>query len=329
MAPADSVDIGALTDLCTPWCIHVAATLRVADHMAAGLTRIEDLAGAAQADAESLQRVLRHLVSRGIFEEHASGQFALNEAARPLLDPSLRIGLDLEGIGGRMAHGWGTLLAAVRTGKPAYHTLFGRPFWDDLEAHPAVAESFDELMGPGHGTPDPDVLVTTDWDAIRTVVDVGGGTGSMLVEILRAHPAIRGILVDRPSTVARAASVFHAAGVAGRVTRIGQSFFEPLPAGADLYLLKNVLADWPDDEAGALLTRCAEAARPGGRIVVLGGITPAGERPSPELLMMVLVGGKSRTLAEFECLGHTAGLHVAGARRQSSGRVVVECRPSP
>src|SRR5262249_26556102 len=150
-------------------------------------------------------------------------------------------GLDLEGIGGRMAYAWGSLLAAVRTGGPAYHTIFGRPFWEDLDAHPDIAASFDALMGPaGHGTPDPQVLVAGGWEAVRTVVDVGGGTGSLLAEILRARPAVRGTLVDLPRTVARSRNIFQAAGVADRVTAVGQSFFDPLPAGCDLYLLKNV-----------------------------------------------------------------------------------------
>ena len=115
--------------------------------------------------------------------------------------------------------------------------------------------------------------------------------------------------------------------MAERVTTVGQSFFDPLPAGADLYLLKNVLADWPDREAMAILSRCAEAARPAGRVVVLGGVSPdEGGGPSPELLMMVLVGGKNRSLAEFRELAHAAGLEVQVTGRQPSGRFVVECR---
>src|SRR5205807_9479108 len=135
----------------------------------------------------------------------------------------------------------GSLRRAVRTGAPAYHTLFGRPFWEDLEAHPEIAASFDALMGPaGHGVPDPEVLVTGGWESVRTVVDVGGGTGALLAAILRARPMVRGTLVDLPRTVARAGEVFRAAGVAERVTVSAQSFFDPLPPGADLYLLKSV-----------------------------------------------------------------------------------------
>jgi 2,7-dihydroxy-5-methyl-1-naphthoate 7-O-methyltransferase len=123
-----------LSDLCTPWCVHVVATLRIADHIAAGNTHIDNLAAASNADRDSLYRVLRHLVSRGLFEEPSRGRFALNEVARALLEQPVRLGLDLDGFGGRMAYAWGTLLSAVRTGKPAYHEVFGREFWDDLDA---------------------------------------------------------------------------------------------------------------------------------------------------------------------------------------------------
>jgi SAM-dependent methyltransferase len=305
----------------------VVATLRIADHIAAGITDVDALAAAAGCDAAALHSVLGHLTAKGVFVATAPGRFELNAAARGLLDPSQRIGLDLEGIGGRMAYTWSTLLTYVRTGAPAYQEVFGMPFWEDLDAHPDIAASFDALMGPaGHGTPDPEVLVTGGWESVRTVVDVGGGTGALLAEILRARPAIHGTLVDLPRTVARADEIFRAAGVADRVTTIGQSFFDPLPAGADLYVLAKVINDWPDRESTAILRRCAEAARPGGRVVVLGGVSPQGAR-SVLNVEMVLVGGKQRSVAQFRELARTAGLTVEAAQQLSSGRFVVELRP--
>ncbi len=323
-------DLEALTDLTTPWCIHVVATLRIADYLANGPRPVSDLARSANCDAESLGRVMRHLVQVGVFEEPSPNEFALNSQAERLTDESVRLGLDLDGIGGRMAHAWGSLLGAVRTGRPAYADVFGRPFWEDLDAHPAVAESFDTLMGPaGHGTPDPDVLVNVeDWATVKHVVDVGGGTGTLLIEILRHHARVHGTLVDLPRTVERANGVFAAAGLTDRATLVGQSFFDPLPGGADVYLLKNVLDDWPDEDARRLLRRCAEAARPTGRVVAVGGAVPdSANGAPPNLLMLVLVGGKARTLTEFSRLAARAGLTVAAARAQRSGRLLVECRP--
>lgn len=321
------MELWALSDLCTPWCIHVVATLRVADHLAAGRNDIDTLAAAAGADPESLQRVLRHLVSVGLFAEETPGHFALNPAAQSFQEDGVRFGLNLDGFGGRMAFAWGTLLSAVRSGKPAYHEAFGRGFWEDLEANPAIAEEFDALMGPGHGVPSWHILLDPeDWKSVRTVVDVGGGTGSLLAEILKAQPQTTGILVDLPRTVARSSDVFHNAGVEGRATAIGQSFFEPLPSGSDLYLMKNVLSDWPDAEASQILQRCADAARPNGRVAILGGVSQESVA-SPELLMMVLVGGKSRTLEEFRALAWKSGLEVRAAGLNPSGRYSVECVP--
>lgn len=314
----------ALADLQTPWCLHVVATLRIAEHIADGASNIGDLAAAAGCDAHALHSVLGHLAGKGVFEETTPGRFELNKAAQGLLSESSF--LDLDGIGGRMAYAWASLPTYVRTGRPGYHEVFGIPFWEDLAAHPAVAASFDALMGPaGHGTPNPDFEITGGWDRVRTVVDVGGGTGAMLSAILRARAAVHGTLVDLPGTVARAEETFRAAGVADRVTTIGQSFFEPVPPGADLYLLKNVLNDWPDRETVAILCRCAEAAGPAGLVVIMGGIAPEGA-PRSLSIDMVLVGGTTNTLAEFRELASEAGLEVAAARQQPSGQFVVECR---
>jgi SAM-dependent methyltransferase len=307
MSKEVNASLRALSDLCTPWCIHVVATLRTADHIATGIDQIDNLAAASGCDPYALHRVLTHLVGKGVFEEPSPGRFVLNEAAQGLLDPSQRLGLDLNGIGGRFAHQWGTLLTYVRTGKPAYHEVFGLPFWDDLDTHPEIAASFDALIGPaGHGTPNPEFQITGGWESVWTVVDVGGGTGAMLAEILRTRPEIHGTLVDLPRTVVRSAETFQAAGVAQRVTTVGQSFFDPLPTGADLYLLRGVLNDWPDREATAILSRCAEAARPTGRVVVLNSVGPDGETRGLTI-EMVLLGGKHRTVAEFRELARQAG----------------------
>jgi len=201
----DAADLGRMLDLATPWCLHVAATLRIAEHISAGHTGIAELAAAAGCDRDALHAVLGHLVSKGVFTEESPGRFGCNRAAGQLKESSF---LDLEGIGGRMAHTWGTLLDYVRTGEPAYQQVFGLPFWEDLAAHPRIAADFDALMGPaGHGLPDFDIELSGGWDPIRTVVDVGGGTGSMLASLLRRHPLVRGILVDLPGTAARAAEI--------------------------------------------------------------------------------------------------------------------------
>ena len=326
MSKKEEISLEALTDLCTPWCIYVVSTLRVAENIAGGTNQIHQLAKAVSCDSYALHRVLTHLVGKGLFEEPRPGWFTLNEAARGLLDPTSHLVLDLEGIGGRMAYAWGTLHAYVQTGAPAYEQVFGLPFWEDLEAHPKVAASFDALIGPaGHGHLDPDFQIQGGWEAVSTIADVGGGTGAMLGGVLSLHPHVRGILVDQPKTVSRSGEIFQSFGVSDRVTMVGQSFFDPLPVGADIYLLRGILNDWPDTEALAILKRCAEAARPNGTVVVLKSVAPDGQ-PRGIMIEMVLLGGKYRSLSEFQELAHQAGLEIAAASQQAS-YFVVECQP--
>jgi 2,7-dihydroxy-5-methyl-1-naphthoate 7-O-methyltransferase len=325
MPEPSPVNIWSLSDLCTPWCMHVVATLHIAERIAGGVDTIDGLAQAANCDREALQSIMGHLVRKGVFEEPVPGHFQLNDVSRDLLDPPVRLMLDLESIGGRMAHAWSTLLEFTRSGEPAYARIFGLPFWEDLEAHPQIAADFDALIGPaGHGTPDPRFDLTTGWDEVKTMVDVGGGTGAMLAEILRAHPRMHGILVDQPETVERSGELFQQAGVMDRVETVGQSFFDPLPPGADLYLLRGILNDWPDREAAAILRRCAEAVPPQGRVVILKGGLDDGE-PRDLTIEMVLLGGKYRTVEEFRQLANQAGLEVIAAGQQET-YFVVECR---
>jgi len=321
--PQDGVDLEEMLDLTTPWCLRVAATLRIPEHITAGHTDIGALAAAAQCDRDALHAVLDHLVSRGVFTQDSPGRFSCNRAAEGLAEA--RRFIDLDGIGGRMAHTWGTLLDYVRTGQPSYEKVFGRPFWEDLAAHPRIAADFDALMGPvGHGVPDYDIELTSGWEAVVTIVDVGGGTGALLASLLRRHPRACGILVDLPGPVARAAETMEAAGVAGRVTTEAQSFFDPLPAG-DLYVLRKVLNDWPDEPTVAILRRCAEAARPDGRIAVLGGVA-ADDTPRSLGIDMLITGGTTSTLTQFTELARRAGLDIVAAGPQSSARYVVECQ---
>lgn len=298
----------SFSDFQTVWCVQVAARLRIAERIEAGTDRIEDLA--ADVDERALHSVLGRLVAEGIFEEPAPGRFALNDAARELL----------LGIGGRFTLAWSTLEDYVRSGRPAYADVFGRPFWEDLAAHPELAAQFDDLIGPGgHPPPDPAFALRDGWDDVRWVVDVGGGTGALLRALLRARPGLRGTLVDLPGTVGRAEGDFE---------RVGQSFFDPLPAGADLYVLRSVLNDWPDADTDALLANVARAAAPCGRVVVMGGVRPDDAPPRLDIEMLLL-GGRTDTLSGFRERAARAGLEVLAESRQAEGRPVVECRPWP
>jgi hypothetical protein len=301
-----------LTDLMTPWCVHTVATLKIARHIEAGTDTIDALATAAECDPRALHNVLGHLVTKGVFTEPEPGRFALTEPGRELLGMPF---FDLDGIGGRFAGAWETIPAYVKTGKSGYAAKFGRPFWDDLAAHPPLAQEFDDLIGPGgHAPPDPEFGL--DWPSIATVVDVGGGIGTLLNRILDAHPHVQATLVDFPGTVERAAGAF---------ARRGQSFFDPLPAGADLYILRSVLNDWPDEETAALLRNVATAMVERSRLIVSGGVAPD-DAPRRLMIEMILLGGTTDTLEAFSARASRAGLAVVRSAQQADGRFYVELR---
>ncbi|PZG20525.1 methyltransferase, partial [Nonomuraea aridisoli] len=253
----------AAADLVTPMALRVAATLRLADHIADGKGEAAALAAAAGADEAALTRLLRYLVARGVFSEPAPGRFGLSPAAEQLRDGGpgrLRDWLDLTGPIGRADLAFGALLDVVRTGEPGYPMTHGRGFWDDLAADPALAASYDALMG-GKRDWAATALAGLDWRRSRHVVDVGGGNGTLLSCVLAAHPHLRGTVVDRPSSAEAAGAVLAAAGVADRCDFRAGDFFEPLPVrGADTYLLSSIVHDWDDRRAVAILRRCAEAA---------------------------------------------------------------------
>jgi len=312
-----------LADLATPWAIRVVVTLGIPDLLADGPRPADELAAAAGCDAGYLRRILGHLTGPGLFRQTEPGRFALTGAGERLRGEEARLSYGLTGVAGRFAYSWSTLLDATRRGAPVYAEQFGRPFWEDLAAHPELSAQFDAMMGPaGHGEPDPRILPESGWAGVSTVVDVGGGAGYKLAALLSDRPDLRGTLVDFAPTAERARRVLTEAGVADRATIVSQSFFDPLPAGADLYLLSGIINDWPDIEAVAILTRCADAAGATGRVLVRGGVALDDQPPIGLEVELVLLGGRVRGLAEFTALAARAGLAVLAAHRQPRGLAV-------
>jgi hypothetical protein len=326
--------LGPLMDLVTPMALRVAATLRLADFMPDDGTGegavIGDLAEHAGADPEALARVLRHLVAHGVFTEPRPGQFAANQTAAMLRtgQPGA-IWLDLEGFGGRMDLAFTGLAHTVRTGEPAWEQVFGLPFWDYLDANPAISASFDETMAVDAGNDA--VAGGYDWTTVRHVADIGGGTGTLIAAVLRRNPRLRGTLADLPETAARARQYLAGLGLDGRCEVVGQSFFDPLPAGADAYLLSRVIHDWDDTAATAILRRCAEAAGSTGRVLVVDSHgTPGADLAGfaeMNLRMLVLAGGRERTIDDYSALAADAGLRVTAVHDIGERDVIIECVP--
>jgi hypothetical protein len=318
-------------DLVTPMAVRTAAALRLADPMAGGPLPVAELAERTGADPDALARMLRHLVCHGVFDEPAPGTFGLNAPAELLRSdhPSgMRAWLDMDGFGGQMDLAFTGLMHTVRTGGPAWETVFGAPFWRYLAENPAMSASFDATMasGPEYTA---DAATSYDWSGAGHVVDVGGGSGALLAAVLEADPHLRGTLVDLPDTVRRGTEHLADRGLDARADVVGQSFFDPLPAGGGVYVLSSVLHDWPDTAATAILRRCAEAAGADGRVVVIeqhDTETRGAAFAEMNLRMLVLCGGRERGPDDLTALAAGVGLAATGMHTTPMGQVRLEFR---
>lgn len=309
-------DLFALADLVTPMAIRVAASLRLADHILAGVTTIPSLAERTSCDPDALDRVVRHLVGLDVFTDDGDGTYGLGTRGRMLLSEHparARDWLDVRGAVGRADLALFRLLDTVTTGQAGYPMVYGRTFWEDLASDPALSASFDALMGMHVHTDGAEVADAYDWRSVGHVIDVGGGNGTLLAAILSRYSHLRGTLVDLPGPAAAAGANLAEQGLANRCEVIVRSFFEPLPVGGDVYVLCGVLHDWNDADAGAILGRCATAAGDRGAVVVIERLleretTAAGT--VMDIRMLAYMSGRERTLAQFEALGANAGLRV-------------------
>jgi predicted transcriptional regulator len=311
-------DIGlwAVADLATPMAVRVVATLRIADHITRGLRTAHELAEAANANTDALDRVLRHLVKAGLFGRDEAGRYSLTARGEELRDDhptGTRALLDIEGAIGRADLSFVQLLHSLRTGEAAFPEQFGRDFWDDRSADPARTASYDLQMDFDVAADAPDIVSAYDWGSLGHVVDVGGGNGGLLIALLTAHPDLRGTVFEQPATAESAGKALRAAGLANRTHVVAGSFFDPLPPGAGGYLLSAVIHDWDDEAASAILRRCAEAAGPEVPVFVVEKIGADGEtlRTEMDLRVLVYFGGKERGIAELGVLAARAGLRVA------------------
>jgi O-methyltransferase domain len=281
--------------------LRIAAQLRIADGLADGPRRVEDLAGGANADA--VHRILRALASDGVFAEEEPGLFR-NTPASELLrtDGDQRWNEFALQFGGEWYEAFALAPHTVDTGEPAFPLVFGAGFESWLPAHPEQLAIFSRSMEAG-AAERIDRIAGLDWGS-KVVVDVGGGTGSMITALLRLHPGLSGVLFDRPE-VAAAAHVPEGCEV------VAGSFLESVPAG-DAYVLSRILHGFDDETAAQILGNVRGAARPGARVLILDAVVPEGNDPHGskwlDLLMLVLVAGRERTEPEWRALLDRVGL---------------------
>jgi hypothetical protein len=304
-----------LADIIIPFAIGVAADLRIADRLVEGPRTADELAAESRTHPEALYRLLRALASKEIFREEPTGTFALTPMADLLRSKhplSLRrLFLTVDADVAAFAH----IGYSVRTGEPAFDHVHGEEFWSYLATRPEASQQFDELMAGFTALEAQALLPAYRWGELGTVADIGGGNGALLAAILAGHPGMRGILFDLPAVVAGAGPVLAEAGVADRCEVIGGSFRDTVPPGADAYLLKRIIYNYPDDDAVHILRTVRRAVPTGGRVLLLEPVYRRGNLFEMgrlmDLKMLVLGHGRVRTRAELRDLLAEAGFRLA------------------
>ncbi len=314
--------------------LHVAAVLDIADHLADGPERVEDLAHATGAHAPSLYRVLRLLASEGVFAEESERRFRLTPLAEPLrrdAPASLKSRAEFDGDAVNW-RAWGNLLHSVRSGETAFDHTFGVGAFEYMQQNPKIAARFNDMMVRQTQGWAQDIIAAYDFGDTRTLVDVGGGQGAMLAAILSAHPHIKGVLLDLPHVVEGAGRLLETAGVAARCEVLGGSFFDSIPEGGDAYVVKHVLHDWDDARCDQILAACRRAMTTDARLLVVEVLLAPGNAPdygkALDVNMLVLTGGQERSEAEYRELLEANGFTLARVVRTPGELSVIEGLPA-
>jgi hypothetical protein len=323
----DVATIRKMAGLATPMALRVAVTLGLPDRLRDPATA-EQVAGELDVPAMALGVLLGHLDTLGIVERTGTAYRTTGFGAVLCRDAGNGLAnfLHLDMAGGRAEMAFVELLHSVTTGEPGYVRRFGQDFWADLTEHPHLRESFDQQMNDRFRDQVPQLVAGYDWGRFGTLVDVGGGHGTLLAAIMAAHPRLRGHHVDLEATAAGARHLFRERQLDDRVEVTAGSFFDPLPEGADAYLLSDILHDWDDEHAHRILGRCVEAIHEDGRVLV---VEPVGGRRAAtefDLAMLAIFGGRERRVDEFRDLAAAHGLVLDRVADVSDGRCLLEFR---
>ena len=313
--------------------VRTAAELGLADHLADGPKTAADLAPLLKADPAALHRLMRALASLGLLSEIGGRAFAAT-----VLSDCLRIGVagslrDMARIYGAdwVWRAYAQLPWSVATGKAGFEAAHGQPLFAFLNEHADASEVFHAAMAAFSGQEAAAILAAYDFASAGRVVDVGGGNGALLAAIAKAYPDLSGILFDQVATAEAAHRTLVAAGVADRVAVSSGDFFESVPRGGDLYLLKSVIHDWDDAGTIRILGSCRRAMADGARLLVIERVVPEGSEPAEAKLfdinMLVMTGGCERTEAEHAALLAQVGFEYVRVITTQSPLSVIEAVP--
>jgi hypothetical protein len=315
--------------------LRVVAEHQIADHLAAGPQTVEVLSRATGIPPHTLGRLMRGLADIGVFAETSEGRFANTDVSaymRTDATPSLRemiLILNDDAV----LHGWQQLPIVLQSGAPAFAAANGVPFFQYIAADPTRSATMGKFMVGIYGAEGPKIAASYPFGRFNTLIDIGGGQGHIIAEILRQHPALKGALFDLPPTADVARTFLAGQDLSHRCEVCAGDFFQAVPAGYDAYVIKSVLHDWDDEKAVQILRHCRDAMPSHGRVLVIEIVVAPGQpmghpHPMIDLEMIVTFGGKERTAHEFATLFSGAGLALEQVTPiTDSFFSVVEARP--
>lgn len=321
------------------WAARAVATLArlgVPDRLTNGPRTAAELAPAVGAHPDALYRLLRAVSSIGVLAKNADDRFSLTPLGNCLrsdVPGSMRAAIASE-LDTAHWQSWGHLDDCIRTGQPAFNKVFGMSGWEYYRTrNPEDGRLFSENMSSMSATEVQAILAAYSFEGARRVVDVGGAYGAFLAGVLGKVPQARGVLFDHPEVVALAGPPLERLGVADRVERVGGDFFESVPGGGDVYLLKHILHDWNDEECVRILQCIRKAMAPAARVVVAEIPIREGRQPPFAALldinMLVMLTGKERTPEEYAALFSRADLKLASVTATESPVALLEARAEP
>jgi len=313
--------------------LTLAATLGIADLLAEGPKTSDALAIETSTHPPSLYRVLRLLSSFGIFAESDPGLFAQTETSELLRTGSpgsMRSWVRMTGLP-VWSETFAEALRSVKTGEPVLSQVVGSAFFEYLSAHPHEGELFNAAMGDfGRGIAEA-VVQAYDFSSVGTIVDVGGGHGTLLSTILRKNAHLKGILFDLPHVADGARAVMASVGLADRCDIQRGDFFTAVPAGGDAYILSWIIHDWDHVRAATILRQCRQAMTTTGRLLLVEAVIPPGNEPHAgkimDFVMLTALGGQERTKDQYEGLLRDAGFRLSAVVPTASPMSIIEGRP--
>jgi len=312
--------------------IYVAAKLGIADILKYGERSSSQIAVATGADESCISRLMRALCVVGVFRTNGEGRFALTGLGKPLqsnVPGSLRAMVIT--LGEVHYAAWAHLLESVKTGAPAFPHAFGAEMFDYLARENAAGTAFNRAMTDYSALSSCAVLLSYDFSGVRSIVDVGGGCGTLLTSILLMYPSMRGTLFDIAPVIAAAEQSLKAHPCRERCTMVSGNFLDCVPRDFDAYLMSSVIHDWDDERAIKILQNCRRSMGQQSRVLLVEFIVPAGGKKSfsklLDLNMLVMNGGRERTESEYRRLFDAAGLRMTSVIPTLSPLCVLEATP--